>query len=205
MSEILDLMYILVIVLAFYVQGQAYYRPLVKAFGVQSTIIAVISFYFFLTTGIIDYIILGLILIAIRGVVTPLVLLKVLGGKYGEREKISGVASLLIVDMAFFFVAVLVIFIVAITKIFPNDLDLLFSFSLFFQGLFLIASRRSTPSQILGYLEEENAIVLLGISLIPIPLLIEVSIFLDVLGLVVISSVIILEKKEHLPIDELKG
>jgi hydrogenase-4 component E len=82
---------------------------------------------------------------------------------------------------------------------------IIFSFMLFFQGLFLIASRRSTIAQIIGFIEEENSIVLFGILIIPIPFLIEVSIFLDVLGLVVITSLLTLEKLEHTKLEELRG
>lgn len=68
-----------------------------------------------------------------------------------------------------------------------------------------MASRKSTTSHILGYVELENSLVVLGISLIPPPLLIDVTVFLDILGLVVISSVVIVEKKDHEPIEELVG
>lgn len=82
---------------------------------------------------------------------------------------------------------------------------LIFPFILLFQGLFLIASRRSTIAQILGYIEEENALILLGLFLVPVPLLIEASVLLDVLALVVISSLVILEKREHEVLEELVG
>ena len=77
--------------------------------------------------------------------------------------------------------------------------------ALFFQGLFLIASRRTTYAQIMGYIEEENAIVLFAVFLLPIPLLIEASVFLDVLALVVISSVVVVEKFTHERVEELRG
>lgn len=61
------------------------------------------------------------------------------------------------------------------------------------------------PAQIIGYIEEENGIVMLGLFLIPLPLLVEARVFLDVLGLVVISSLLIFEKREHKALEELKG
>jgi hydrogenase-4 component E len=69
----------------------------------------------------------------------------------------------------------------------------------------LIVTRRSTIAQIIGFIEEENSIVLFGILTIPIPFLIEVSIFLDVLGLVVITSLLTLQKLEHTRLEELMG
>lgn len=204
-NEIIELISVLIISIAFYIQGQAYYKPLIEGSGFQSIVIGGLSLLLGIITGKIDYYILAVIIIILRGYIIPAVLLKVVGKKYGEREKISGVASLLVIDLAFFFTAVIIIYEVIIAKIIPNGIYLIFPFSLFFQGLFLIASRRATPVQIIGYIEEENALVVLGIFLIPIPLLIEASVFLDVLGLVVISTVLILEKKEHYPLDELKG
>lgn len=205
-ERIIELLSISIIVTAFYVQGQAYYKPLIKVVGIQSVIIAGLAILLGFTTRMIDYYILAIILIILRGYVIPVVLLRALGQRYGERERITGVASLLVIDLTFFFTAVLIIYEIVIARLgIPNGIYLIFAFSLFFQGLFLIASRRSTPAQIVGYLEEENALVLLGVFLIPIPLLIEASVFLDVLGLVVISTVLILQKREHVPIEELRG
>ncbi|ARM76727.1 hydrogenase [Acidianus manzaensis] len=203
-NEIIELISVGIIAIAFYIQGQAYYKPLIEGSGFQSVIIGGLSLLLGIMTGKIDYYILAIIIILLRGYIIPAVLLRTVK-KYGEREKITGVASLLVIDLAFFFTAVIIIYEIIIAKIIPNGIYLIFPFSLFFQGLFLIASRRATPVQIIGYIEEENALVILGIFLIPIPLLIEASVFLDVLGLTVISTILILEKKEHYPIDELKG
>lgn len=201
----MGVVYISIIASAFYIQGQAYYRPLVRMIGTQSLLVALLSLLVFLREGSLDYVLLAVILSAIRGFLTPHILLRVLGERYGEREKTSGFASLLIIDLAFFFIAVFVFYDLVITRFFQGNFELVFAFTLFFQGLYLIASRNSTPSQIVGYLEEENAMVILGLTLIPIPLLIEASVLLDVLGLVVISAVIIYEKKIHIPLEELKG
>lgn len=205
MSEVTNLLLVFVIITAFYIQGQSHYRPLVRGFGVQSVAMALLSLYSYVTTGDMDYLLLGLMILIIREFVIPLILQRIPGKRYVERENFSGVASLLVLDMAFFFTSVIVIFTLAISRIFPDDPGIVFPLSLFFQGLFLMGSRRSTPSQILGYLEEENAIVVLGLTLFPLPLLIEASALLDILALVVISSVIVLEKRDHLPLEELRG
>ncbi|EQD60499.1 hypothetical protein B1B_07764, partial [mine drainage metagenome] len=66
-------------------------------------------------------------------------------------------------------------------------------------------SRRRHFSQIIGYVEEENSLVLFAIFLLPVPIVIEASVFLDVLALVVISSVITVEKFSHERMEELRG
>ncbi|BFH74237.1 hypothetical protein SJAV_21810 [Sulfurisphaera javensis] len=205
MNEIIELVSMLVIISAFYIQGQAYYKPLIEASGLQSVIIGFLSAYLGVMTGTLDYYILAVIIILLRGYLIPKILLRTIKGKYEERERITGVASLLVIDLAFFFSAVLIIYEIIISRIIPHSFYIVFALSLFFQGLFLIASRKATPVQIIGYIEEENALVMLGIFLIPIPLLIEASVFLDVLALTVISTILILEKKEHRVIEELKG
>ncbi|AEE93071.1 hydrogenase 4 membrane component (E)-like protein [Acidianus hospitalis W1] len=203
-EEIIELISVIIIITAFYIQGQAYYKPLVKMSGVQSIILAILSTFLGIITGIVDYFILAIIIVTLRGIITPYVLIKMLGNKFGEREKIKGVASLLVIDLAFFFIAIIIIYEFIIGRIF-HQVELLFPLSLFFQGLYLIVSRNSTPAQIIGYIEEENGIVMLGLFLIPLPLLVEASVFLDVLGLVVISSLLIFEKREHKALEELKG
>ncbi|BDC18560.1 hydrogenase [Acidianus sp. HS-5] len=202
-EEIVDLISVTVIITAFYIQGQAYYKPLVRMSGIQSIILALLSTFLGIVTGVFDYFILAVLVAVLRGVITPYVLLKMLGNKFGEREKIKGVASLLVIDLAFFFVAIITIYEFVIGKILPQQV--IFPLALFFQGLYLITSRNSTPAQIIGYIEEENGIVMLGLFIIPLPLLVEASVFLDVLGLVVISSLLIYEKREHKPLEELKG
>jgi hydrogenase-4 component E len=203
-EEIIELISVIIIITAFYIQGQAYYKPLVKMSGVQSIILAILSTFLGIITGIVDYFILAIIIVTLRGIITPYILIKMLGNKFGEREKIKGVASLLVIDLAFFFIAIIIIYEFIIGRIF-HQVELLFPLSLFFQGLYLIVSRNSTPAQIIGYIEEENGIVMLGLFLIPLPLLVEASVFLDVLGLVVISSLLIFEKREHKALEELKG
>lgn len=205
-ENVIELISVFVLITAFYIQGQAYYKPLIRMSGIQSIIISILAAFLGFITGVIDYYILAIIIALIRGYITPEVLLRAIGKRYGERERITGVASLLIIDLAFFFIAVLIIYEFVVSRLaIPTSIYLVFAFSLFFQGLFLIASRRSTPAQIIGYLEEENALVLLGAFLVPVPLLIEASVFLDVLGLVVISAVLILQKREHTVIEELRG
>jgi len=113
-------------------------------------------------------------------------------------------------NLAFSIIASLVVYYFVLEKIpisteINNTLMLLFAFVLLFQGLFLIISRKSTIFQFIGFIEEENSTILFGILLLPVPFLIEVSVFLDVLGLVIISSILTLEKAEHSRLDELKG
>ena len=211
MKEIIELINSFIILVAFYIQGQAYFKPQIYAQAIQSGLISALSFYLAFITGISDYVFLGIIIIFVRSVLITFFLLKGLKKIQGYRESTRGVASELILDLAFFITASLILYYFIVSKYkyslltVNNSYDLVFSFALFFQGLFLILSRKSTISQILGYIEEENSLVLFGIFLIPIPFLIEVSIFLDVLGLILVSSVLTRVKEEHKIVEELRG
>ncbi|XDF44481.2 hydrogenase [Saccharolobus solfataricus] len=210
-SEILELLSTLIVISALYIQGQAYFKPAIYVQAIQSTLIAILGFYLGITLSSIDYVILGITIIILRSIlVTIFFLMRGLKEKPGIRESSRGVASELILNLVFSIVASLIIYYLVLEKIniiteISNTLILLFAFILLFQGLFLIISRRSTIFQFIGFIEEENSTILFGILLLPIPFLIEVSIFLDVLGLVIVSSILTLEKIQHSRLDELKG
>ncbi len=206
-QEIVVLISSLLPLTALYIQGQAFLVPSVKAVGVQSFVVAILSFTLAMIYRQEELLILGIIVLFTRAVLTPLVILKVSRFRNWERERIGGVTSIFVLNVAFFFSATLVLIFLVLSRVLPNlDVEeLSIPFILFFQGMFLIASRRSTVAHILGYVELENGLVALGLFLIPPPLLIDVTVFLDVLALVVISSVVIVEKSEHEPMEELVG
>ena len=209
-TQLLELISTSIIISALYIQGQAYFKPIIYVQAIQSALISILAFYLGFALKLIDYIILGITIIILRSFLITFFLIRGLKAKPGIRESTRGVASELVVNLAFFFLAVLIIYYfvlgnIGITTEAGTNTLIIFSFILFFQGLFLIASRRSTIAQIIGFIEEENSIVLFGILIIPIPFLIEVSIFLDVLGLVIITSLLTLEKLEHIKLEELRG
>ncbi|MCG2909411.1 MAG: hydrogenase [Stygiolobus sp.] len=209
-TQLLELISTSIIISALYIQGQAYFKPIIYVQAIQSALISILAFYLGFALKLIDYIILGITIIILRSFLITFFLIRGLKAKPGIRENTRGVASELVVNLAFFFLAVFIIYYfvlgnIGITTEAGTTTLIIFSFMLFFQGLFLIASRRSTIAQIIGFIEEENSIVLFGILIIPIPFLIEVSIFLDVLGLVIITSLLTLEKLEHTKLEELRG
>lgn len=209
-AQLLELISASIIVSALYIQGQAYFKPTIYAQAIQSALISVLAFYLGFALNLIDYVILGVTIVVLRSFTITYFLFRGLKAKPGIRESTRGVASELVVNLAFFFLAVFILYYFVLGRIgLTTEAGAatltIFSFILFFQGLFLIVTRRSTIAQIIGFIEEENSIVLFGILTIPIPFLIEVSIFLDVLGLVVITSLLTLQKLEHTRLEELMG
>ncbi len=201
----------LILVTAFYMQGQEFIRPMIRGQLVQSILLAVISVMMGIITGDADFIILAALLVVLRGFLITYFLEKgIMKSQVHLHEKHVSVAYLFLISLIFVLTAVLIVYSVVFSGIRTESITgnqgiLVFPLALFFQGLFLIASRRTTYAQIMGYIEEENAIVLFAVFLLPIPLLIEASVFLDVLALVVISSVVVVEKFTHERVVELRG
>lgn len=74
-------------------------------------------------------------------------------------------------------------------------------------GLFLIVSRRTAVSQVLGYIVIENGIYVIGVALVGgVPLLVELGVLLDVFVAVFIMSIAahhISREFDHIDVDQL--
>lgn len=201
----------LVTIVAFYIQGEEFIRSMVRAQVVQSVLIAAISFIIGIIEASVDFFILGILIIILRGFLISYFLERRIPGKSSIKyEPNVNLAYYFLLDLVFIVISVFIIFYVVfssfrVSGVLAGTEVLVFPLSLFFQGLFLIASRKSTFTQIIGYVEEENGLVLFAIFLLPVPLIIEASVFLDVLALVVITSIVVVEKQTHEKMEELKG
>ncbi|MEM3852578.1 MAG: hypothetical protein QXP70_06215 [Methanomassiliicoccales archaeon] len=196
---------------AFYIQGEEFTRPMIKGQLIQSVLIAAISLILGIISHSIDFFILAVLLVVMRGFLVSYFLNRRIPGEIATNfESSVDLPYYFLLDLIFIVISVFIIYYVvfrrfALDGVFQGSDILVFPLSLFFQGLFLIASRKSTFAQIIGYVEEENALVLFGLFLIPVPLIIEASVLLDVLVLVVITSILVFEKPEHEKMEELKG
>ena len=201
----------LVTISAFYIQGEEFVRSMVRAQLVQSVLIASISFVIGVIEASADFFILGVLIIILRGFLISYFLEQRIPGKSSIKyEPNVNLAYYFLLDLVFIVISVFIIFYVvfssfSVSGVLAGTDVLVFPLTLFFQGLFLIASRKSTFTQIIGYVEEENGLVLFAIFLLPVPLIIEASVFLDVLALVVITSIVVVEKQTHEKMEELKG
>ncbi|MEM3670484.1 MAG: hypothetical protein QW767_01900 [Thermoprotei archaeon] len=199
----------------FYVQGQEFIVSMIRGQSVQSILIAVVAFIIGWEERSYEFFILGVLLIALRAFLVNYFLEKrIPREKMYLSEQNVNLTFLFLIDLIFIVISVFIIYSLAFGGIVLHSFlsayssgssVLVFPLTLFFQGLFLIASRKTTFTQIIGYIEEENSLVLFGMFLLPIPLIIEASVILDVLALVVISSVVVVEKFSHEPMEELTG
>ena len=201
----------LTMVSSFYLQGQSFIRPMIRGIAVQSVLLSSIVFLLAFFEHSLDLVILGILLIFLRGFLVSFQLeSKIRERSPVLREESIGLASSFLVALLFVVVGVGAVYFDVFSKIITNveigpSSILLFPFALFFLGLFLILSRKGTFAQVIGYVEEENALILMAIFLLPVPIIIDASVILDVFALVVISSVIAVEKDSHSPMEELRG
>lgn len=211
LSEIIVLLSAAAVITAFYIQSQEFIRSMVRGQLIQSLVIAGVSFIIAYYEKSVDLLILGILLIVLRGIlITYFLLLRIPRRSSYLYERNVSVPYLLLVDLIFVVIATFAVYSLAFSRIQPDSIIqdpsvLLFPLILFFQGLFLITSRKATLTQVVGYVEEENALILFGLFLLPVPIIIEASVFLDVLALVIISTVVTQEKGRHEPMEELKG
>ncbi|BAB60621.1 hypothetical protein [Thermoplasma volcanium GSS1] len=204
----------LIAISAFYIQGQEFIASMIRGQSVQSVLIAVVAFIIGWQERSYDFFILGILIIILRAFLVNYFLQKRIPKQkvYLYERKVS-LSYLFLLDLIFIVISVFIIYSIAFSGIVlhsflgngGNSSVLVFPLTLFFQGLFLIASRRTTFTHVIGYVEEENSLVLFAMFLLPIPIIIEASVFLDVLALVVISSIVVLEKFTHEPMEELIG
>lgn len=204
----------LIAVSAFYIQGQEFIVSMIRGQSIQSIMIAIVAFIIGWQENSYDFYILGILIIVMRAFLVDYFLQRrIPRKKIYLYERQVNVSYFFLLDLIFIVISVFIIYSIAFSGIVlhsflgnsGNSTVLVFPMALFFQGLFLIASRKTTFTQIIGYVEEENSLVLFAMFLLPIPIIIEASIFLDVLALVVISSIVVLEKFTHNPVEELIG
>ncbi|AKA47937.1 hypothetical protein IX51_01240 [uncultured archaeon] len=200
-----------ILISAFYLQAQEFVRSMVIGQMIQSALLGFLSFVIGFAESDYDFFILGVLIVVLRAfLVTYMLERRVPREKIHLHEKKVDVAFTFLVNLILVVTAVFLIYFLIFRSIhlvpdIGSSTIFIFPLTLFFQGLFLIASRKTTFAQIIGYVEEENALVLFAMFLLPIPLIIEASVFLDVLALVVVSSIVVIEKFAHEKMEDLVG
>lgn len=201
----------LILISAFYLQAQEFVRSMVRGQMFQSILLGALSVVIGFAESDYEFFILAVLIIVIRGfLITYLLERRIPKDKVHLYEKKVDVAFLFLVNLILVVTAVFLVYFLIFSSLhiesaISSGSILIFPLTLFFQGIFLIASRKTTYAQIIGYVEEENALVLFAIFLLPIPIIIEASVFLDVLALVVVSSIVVIEKFRHEKVEELIG
>ncbi|SMD30276.1 hypothetical protein [Picrophilus oshimae] len=192
-----------IMIAALYVQTQQYIRAMIRGIVIEAMLLGILSIYIGIILKEPDLIILGILIVILRGFLISYMLERRIPGiKEIYREKHSGLASSLIFSIVFSLVPAFFIY-YYIFNILSNII--VFPLIILFLALFLFIFRKSTFAHVMAYIEEENAMILLAIFIIPVPFIIEASVLLDVFAFIIIAFIVIKEKTRHEPMEELRG
>ena len=203
-QEALDLITAAIILSAIWAQFGTFMSHKVRIVSIQSVLLSIYIIILGIWGNDPELVILGVLIMILRAFLTSRLLnSKLSPDQFISRERFGDASFLSVIS-----ILILIFSILTYRILFtPLGYETIGAggFALLFQGLFLIGSRKSKFSQFLGYIEEENAIVMLGLGIISMPLVIEVSVLLDVLALLIVSTIIISDKPESQVFEEMMG
>ncbi len=180
------------IAMVMFMQWEVYITNIIKTFSISSYLIAVL----FIIVGFINkenYILILAALTALtRGWLIPFYLNRILRkDKWRARETspLVGISSSILISLLIAVVGYL-LYSLTLSNYIKSNLGSI-PITLMLQGMFLIISRSSTFTQLIGYLIMENAMYMFGYIFPELPFIVEAGIVLDLLGVVMISGAII--------------
>lgn len=211
-AEVLALVGVGILLTALYLQSESFVDPLIRGIAVQSLLLAVLLGWLAWTTRSVDLAILAGLAVAVRAGLIPYVLRRQIRAfRWRMRElhaahRVTGhaLAAVALAIIAWF------VFQQTLASIFPQPGAAL-PFVLLVEGLLMLATRSNTIVQVIGYLEEENAVVYAGALFAQgFPLFVEVVVFLDVLGVVLVAVILSIQRDvtgtpEEAALEELAG
>ena len=192
-SNIMQLFIALILVSTFMILGSTRLYSCVRAFGIQSFLLACVATGVGISTGKIDLYIVALLTLIIKAAVIPYIFIYIIHEIKVKREidLYVGISPSLIIGGILVVISYYLIrSISVITEL--SSFALSASMSLVSIGLFIMISRKKAIMQMLGILIMENGLFLGAISLTNgMPLLVELGIFFDVLIGVLIMGILI--------------
>lgn len=192
-SKIVQLIIALILVSTFLILGSTRLYSCVRAFGIQSFLLACVAGIVAYSTGKNDIYIVALLTLVIKAAVIPYIFIYIIREIKVKREieLYVNVSPSLIIGGVLVVISYYLIRSINIL----SDLSsfaLSASMSLVSIGLFIMISRKKAIMQMLGILIMENGLFLGAISLTyGMPLLVELGIFFDVLIGVLIMGILI--------------
>ncbi len=192
-SNIMQLFIALILVSTFMILGSTRLYSCVRAFGIQSFLLACVASVVGISTGKFDLYLIALLTLIIKAAVIPYIFIYIIREIKVKREidLYVGISPSLIIGGILVVISYYLIrSIDVITEL--SSFALSASMSLVSIGLFVMISRKKAIMQMLGILIMENGLFLGAISLTSgMPLLVELGIFFDVLIGVLIMGILI--------------
>ncbi len=212
-AEVIALVGIGILLTALYLQSESFVDPLIRAIALQSLLLGVLLGWLAWTQRSVDLAILAALAVGVRAAFIPLFVLRrqIRAFRWRVRElhaahRVTGhaLAAVALAIVSWF------VFQETLASVFPQPGAAL-PFILLMQGLLMLATRSNTIVQVIGYLEEENAVVYAGALFSQgFPLFVEVVVFLDVLGVVLVGVILSIQRDvtgspEEAVLEELTG
>lgn len=172
----------------------------VRAFALQSFVLAFLSVLIAIYTDSFQLFGVGVALVIVKVVVIPRVLNRAVA-KIGISRVAApylGTAPALIVCVLLAIIAFYVMTPIASSNPLPTADAMPFAFAGVLIGFFIMVDRRRAVTQILGFLMLENGIFLLALlTTYGVPFIVEMGVFLDVLVAVLIMEVFVYHIKDN--------
>ena len=192
-TRMMSLIIALILVSTFMILGSTRLYSCVRAFGIQSFLLASVAGIVAISTGKSDIYIVAILTLIIKAAIIPYVFIYIIREIKVKREielYVNVSPSLIIGGVLVVISYYLVRSINIITEL--SSFALSASMSLVSIGLFIMISRKKAIMQMMGILIMENGLFLGAISLTyGMPLLVELGIFFDVLIGVLIMGILI--------------
>ncbi len=193
-AGLLDLLAALALVTTFVMISHKSLTPTIRAYGVQSAILAALAFLVGLFTGERHVWIAAAITLALKGYGIPALLNRVVDRIRVKRERESriGIPASLLAAGGFVVLAYVATARVPFEEASLGRVPLVMSLSMVLIGLFTMVSRRKAVTQTIGLLVMENGMFLAALSLTyGMPLVVELGIAFDVLVAAIILGILV--------------
>lgn len=189
-----DLLVALILLSSFVMLSSRWISFYIHAYGFQSFLIFILTLVLGIESQNIDLYFVAFLTLFVRTIIVPYILLKMIK-KFNIKEEVklsikiplSIISGLLLTVFAYFLIYRLIS--TFSPKIVINASSI--ALSLIFIGFFMIISRFTTITHILGLLVIENGIFLLSVVIVPtLPIIVELVVLFDIL--VTVTAMLIL-------------
>jgi len=172
----------------------------VRAFGLQSFVLALLCTLIAVYSGSLELFGVGVALVAVKVVMIPRVLNRAVANVGLQRVAAPyiGTAPALMICGGLTVVAFYVMTPIAASNPLPTADAIPLAFAGVLIGFFIMVNRRRAVTQILGFLMLENGIFLFALlATYGVPFIVEIGVFLDVLVAVLIMEVFVYHIKDN--------
>ena len=198
---------------ALYLQSESFVDPMIRGIAAQSLLLGGLLGWLAWANQSWELGIVAGLVVVVRALVIPYILGRQVRAFHWRAREIRAsqrVAGHALAAVALAIVAWFV-FQQTLAPALPPLPGIALPFVLLAEGLLVLATRANTLVQVIGYLEEENAIVYAGaLFVVGFPLLVETVVFLDVLGVVLVAIILSIQRSvigipEEEMLEELSG